>query len=445
VTSDRDPFWIRLLPASIRPQFVGRIHLHTIIHNSGWLLFDKLVRLLLGLLVGAWVARYLGPAQYGQLAYALAYLAFFQAVVSLGLDNIVVRDLALHKERAAEVLGTAFLLRLASGVAAWLLAVIGMGLLNGWNDNAVWLTALAGGALMFQAADTADLWFQSQSKSRLTVVAKLTAYLLSSCVKVVLILMQAPLVAFAGVFALDALVAAVGLLIAYRRFPCGSGWHVVWAQGGTLLKESWPFLFSGLSIMVYIRIDQIMIKEILGEMELGIYAAILPLSTFWQVVPTTLSVSLAPFIAKQRQAGLAQYRRSIILVFRAFFYLAAFFSLLTYAFSGWVVPLLYGPQYSAAIHILDLHVVSNLFCFLGIAHGLWLVNERRFAVRLYGTLLAGGLAILLNYWLLPSIGLLGAGVAAIAAQAVAAFLANAVLDRTGFWLQVEAITFRKVL
>lgn len=440
-----DPRWLRYLPGGLRAQVAGRVNLHAVIHNSGWLLFDKLVRLLLGLVVGAWVARYLGPAQYGQLAYALAYLAFFQAIVGLGMDSILVRDIALNRGQASEILGTAFFLRLICGLVGWLLAVFGMGLLNGWGDGAVWLTALAGGALVFQAADAVDLWFQSQSKSRLTVVAKLAAYLLSSGVKVALILMQAPLPAFAGVFALDACVSAIGLFIAYRKFPSGRRWLLVKTRGVALLKESWPFLLSGLSIMVYIRIDQIMIKEMLGEAQLGIYAVILPLSTFWQVVPTTLAVSLAPIVAKQRQAGFVQYQRSIVLVFRIFFYLAVVFCLLTYVFSGWLVKLLYGPQYLEAVSILDLHVISNLFCFLGIAHGLWLVNERRFAVRLYGTLLAGGCAIFLNYWLLPLIGLLGACVAAIAAQAVAAFLANAVLDRASFWLQVEAITFRKVL
>lgn len=443
MTADRDPIWVRFLPASLRSHFVGKINLHAIIHNSGWLLFDKLVRVLLGLLVGAWVARYLGPTQYGELAYSLAYIAFFQAVVTLGLDAIVVRDIALHRERAAQILGTAFALRLGSGVCAWLLAVLGMVLLNGWSDRGVLLVLLAGSSLVFQAADTVDLWFQSQSQSRRTVVVKLVAYLLSSGIKVTLILAEAPLLAFAAVLTLDAMTAAIGLFVAYRNFPCGQRWRRVGAQGVQFLKESWPFILSGLSIMVYIRIDQIMIKEMLGEKELGIYAAVLPLSTFWQVIPTTLSVSLAPFIAKQRLAGESQYRRSIVLVFRTFFYLGVLVALGTFAISGWLVPFLYGAHYSEAVRILNVHVISNIFCFMGIAHSLWLVNERRFAVRLYGTVLAGMSAVGMNFLMLPWLGLIGASFAAIVAQAVAAFFINAFLDRNSFWLQIEAITFRK--
>lgn len=192
MTIIRDPYWLRFLPASLRHRLAGRVNLHVIIHNSGWLLFDKLVRILLGLLVGAWVARYLGPANFGELAYVLAYIAFFQAIANLGADGIIVRDIARDKNAAPQVLGTAFTLRLGVGLACWLAAIGGMAWSNGFDDPSVSLTALAGGTLIFQAADTIDLWFQSQSQSRRTVVAKLIAYLVSNGVKVGLILMQAP-------------------------------------------------------------------------------------------------------------------------------------------------------------------------------------------------------------------------------------------------------------
>ena len=441
---ERDPAWIRFLPVSVRPYLAGRNNLHAAMHNSGWLLFDKLVRLMLGLLVGAWVARSLGPAQYGELAYALAYIAFFQTVSTLGLDSIVVRDLVIHPEREAQILGTAFTLRFACGIFSWLVAVLGMAVISGWSDRSVLLVLLVGGSLVFQAADTVDLWFQSRSQSRRTVVAKLAAYLLSGGVKVALIVAEAPLAAFAAVLAFEAMSAALGLFFSYRRFRCSQPWRLVWVQGRQLLDESWPFILSGLSIMAYIRIDQIMIKEMLGERALGIYAVILPLSTFWQIIPTTFSVSLAPFIAKQRLAGEAQYRKTIVLVFRAFFYLGVFVALSTYFVSGWLVPLLFGTQYSEAVEILNVHVISNVFCFMGIAHNLWLVNERHFAVRLYGTVLAGISAVGINFLTLPWLGLIGASLAAIVAQALAAFLINVLLDRTSFWMQIEAITFRKI-
>lgn len=439
----RDLSWVRGLLSALRHQQYGQPNFQAVARNSGWMLLEKLVRMVLGLMVGAWVARYLGPTQYGELAYALAYIAFFQVIANMGLDGIVVRDLALHPKRAPIILGTAFVMRLSCGVGTWILAAVGMAVFNGWNDRSVLLVLLAGGSLVFQSGDTVDLWFQSQSQNRRAAAAKLIASLLSSGVKVVLIISEASPLGFAAVVSLDAMISVLGLTVAYRKLPCGRQWRCVWAQGAKFITESWPLILSGLSIMVYIRIDQLMIKEMLGERSLGIYAAILPLSVFWQVIPTTLSVSLAPFMAKQRLAGDAQYQNSVVLVFRIFFYLGVGVSLVTYALSGWLVPALYGPQYLDAVRVLDIHAMANIFCFMGIAHGLWLINERRFSVRLYGTMLAGASAVIVNYAMLSRVGLIGASYAAIVAQAIAAFLINGLLDRKSFWLQIEAITFRK--
>lgn len=440
----QDPLWVRLLPEFLRAHIAGRVNLQAIANNSGWLIFEKVVRAVFGLLVGAWMVRYLGPVQFGQIAYVLAILAFFQAAANLGLDSIVVRDISLRNEQAGQILGTTFALRLCCGFFAWLLAITAMGLMNGWNNDGVLLIALAGGMLVFQASETVDLWFQSQSQSKRTVVIKLAAFLISSGIKVALIMLQAPLWLFAATMTFEGLLVAVGLAFAYKSFPSNRRWETFAGLGRRLLRESWPFALSGLLIMVYVRIDQIMIKEMLGERELGLYAAILPLSSFWQVVPMTLAVSLAPYIAKQREVGEVDYRKSLVLVFRFFFYLGVLVSLGTFAISGWLVPLLFGSSYAEAVRVLDIHAISNVFCFMGIAHGLWLVNERRFAVRLYGTAIAGISVIAVNLYALPSIGLVGASLAAILAQAIAAFFVNALLDRTSFKLQLEAIIFRKI-
>jgi len=66
--------------------------LHKIVGNIGWLLFDRILRMGVGFFVVAWVARYLGPEQFGLLEYSLAFIWLFSAVAMLGLDIIVVRD-----------------------------------------------------------------------------------------------------------------------------------------------------------------------------------------------------------------------------------------------------------------------------------------------------------------------------------------------------------------
>lgn len=429
--------------AALRQQAVGTPAGRAVAANSSWLLFDKLARSLLGLLIGAWVARHLGPAQFGALAYVTAFIVMFMAIASLSADAIVVRDIAGNRDAAAEILGSTLVLRVALGVACWASAVACVAWVNPGESRTVLMAAIVGGILVFQAADAIDLWFQSQSQSRRTVAAKLVAYLISSAIKVWLILADAPLEAFAAVTTFDALACAVCLIFAFRQLPTPQRLRFMAPRAQRILGEVWPFMLSGVAVMVYSRIDQIMIKELLGARSLGIYAAALPLSQFWQVIPMTLATSLAPFIAKSKLADEGAYRKTLVLVFRAFFYLGVACTALTWLVSDFLVKRLFGPDYAAAASVLNIHAVSNVFCFLGVAHGLWLVNERRFAVRLYGTMFAGLATIALNFLLLPRLGVVGAAYVAILAQVIAAFLVNLILDRQSFRMQCDAIFFRK--
>ena len=164
--NDPNKFWLKLIPPQILSKISNYNGLLAAINNSGWLIFDKLIRLALGFIVSAWIARYLGPNDFGILAYVLAYLAFFQTISVLGMDGIIVRDIARDKDKAGEVLGTAFILRLTVGFICWIFSIIGMIIFNGIHDEVVYITAITGGLLLFQSVDTVDLWFQSQSESR---------------------------------------------------------------------------------------------------------------------------------------------------------------------------------------------------------------------------------------------------------------------------------------
>ncbi|MBW8356163.1 flippase [Pseudomonas sp. WS 5414] len=439
----KNPVWLRFLPPPLRERLSGRVNIFSIIHNSGWLLLDKFVRMFLGLLVGAWVARYLGPTEYGELAYIVAYIAFFQAVATLGLDGIIIREISRNKDAASYILGTSFSLRLLAGVICWLVAVCSMAIIHDWKSSTVLIAALAGGTLIFQAADTIDLWFQSQGQNRRTVIAKLVAYIISSILKVLMILSNAPLIAFAMAISLDIIISAAGLFFAYRRFPCNERWHTVRSTAIALLKECWPFILSGLAVIIYMRIDQLMIKEMLGAKALGIYSAILPIAMAPNFVPVIISVVLMPTISRLHGENKERYRSLLIKIFRANFYAALFIALCTAALSEFIVSLLFGADFSESAGILRIYIFSNCFTWLGVAHSLWLVNEKKGMVRLYGTLLGAASCIILNSLLIPIYGLKGAAIVAIIAQFVSAVGINWFFAKESFILQIKGILFLK--
>ena len=415
-----DPYWLQFLPAHLRQRLSGRLNLLAIIHNSGWLLFDKLVRVLLVLMVSVWVARYLGPSQFGELSYILAYISFFQVVASLGMDGVVVREIAQDKARASEILGTAFILRLITGIFCWIAAIGSMVVMNGWHDKSVWLVALAGGTLIFQSADTIDLWFQSQSQSKRTVVAKLIALLFSNGIKVVLIVIEAPLIAFAASMAVDVLMAAVGLIFAYRAFPCIGKWNRTKQQGQRLIYESWPFMAAGFMNIIQARIEFILIKSMLGVEALGQYAAALRFMELFDVAGVVVAMSVFPKLAslpfEKKNAAL---RKIYLLMF--LIYLA---SLPCMVIIWWFMGYAYGYEYAIAKSIFLFMALRPLLTYLGVTRGMAINISRKNIYSFYCSLVGAVASFAIGFLLIPNFGLLGA----VASATLSYIIANLLLD-----------------
>ncbi|MCR4321033.1 MAG: oligosaccharide flippase family protein, partial [Candidatus Brocadiaceae bacterium] len=142
--------------------------LQNILVNTGWLFADRILRMGVGLFVGVWVARYLGPEQFGLYSYALAFVSLFGAFATLGLDGIVVRDIVRDPACKYETLGTAFVLKLIGGSLTFLLVIIAISLLRPHDRLTHWLVGITAVGMIFQAFDTIDFWFQSQVKSKYT-------------------------------------------------------------------------------------------------------------------------------------------------------------------------------------------------------------------------------------------------------------------------------------
>lgn len=435
------PSWFSYLPKILRKRLDGRESLLIILNNSGWLFLDKLMRLGLGVAVGIWVARYLGPSQFGELAYVLSYIAFFQAIANLGLDGITVRDISQNKNEANNLLGTVFLIRFFAGIFCWLFAIIAMGLINGWHDRSVLLIALVGSGLVFQSSDTIDLWFQSQSQNRLTILAKISSYFISAATKVLLIIIEAPLYAFASVFILEGSLAALGMAFAYKNYPCQNRWASTSKVAIRLLNESWPFILSGVSIMIYMRIDQIMIKEMLGVDSLGIYAAVLPLATLWQIIPVVLNASLAPFVTRIKNENENKYWHYLQKIFSVYAAIAWATIVPTILFAHWIVPLVYGSKYQEGVLVLSIYAFTNLFIYLGVAQGLWMLNEKRSLISIFNTIAGAFVSVVGNLLFIPLYGITGAAFVAVIAMCSSAVLANIIFSRRIFLIQLKAVIF----
>jgi len=397
------------------------------------------VRIILFVLVGAWVARHLGPAQYGQLAYIVALVGVFQVAVGLGIDQIVVRDLARSPAAAAPILGTALRLRATAGIGGWALIIALTLLLRPGDDLALILAFVLGAGLVLQAAEVVDLWLASRTRSKIAVLPKLGAYTGAALLKVVLIVYEAPLWAFGAALLVETLLLTAALGWAYRMEPTADRWEWQSSRARDLVRQSMPLLLAGLSVVIYMRIDQVILRELAGEQELGLYSAILPFSQAWSMVPMALCASLLPRMSALKLEDPARYLVRLQQLFTSMLWIGVAAAAATTVLAPVIVPLLLGPAFKGAVAVLQWHAWTNVFVFLGVAQSVAIVNSDQLRMALIRTTYGATVSVSLGILLTPRWGSLGAAWAAIAAQCVAAVVSNAIHASDMFKLQVRAL------
>jgi O-antigen/teichoic acid export membrane protein len=414
--------------------------------NTVWLALDKLVKLAVGLVVGVWVARYLGPDQYGALSFAIAFAGLFGSVATLGLDSLVVRDLVKDSEPGA-TLGTAFVLKLLAGLLTALLAIAAVVILRPGDLLARWLVGISAAAVVFQSFDVIDFWFQSQVQSRAVVLARTGASVATSAVRIALILAAASVVAFAWASLAEAAVAAIALVAVYGLGANGiRSWRVSAARARQLLGDSWPLIFSSLVVMLYMRIDQVMLGEMLDSHEVGVYSVAVRLSETSYLIPSSIVAAWLPGIVEAHATDERLFLERLQRLYNVMALLGYAVALPTLFLAGPVVRLVFGEAYGRAAPMLIVLSFATLFINLGIARSAFLTAMNWPKTHL-ATVLAGAiLNVLLNLYLIPRYGGLGAAWASFAAYWLAAHGACFFLRRmrpTGVML-TRAILLPKV-
>jgi polysaccharide transporter, PST family len=399
--------------------------------NIGWLSGDRLIRMLGAVLVGTLVARYLGPEQFGFLNYGLAIYGLFNIVSNLGLDSLVVRDLALDASSEPHVLGTAFVLKALASVATTLTAIIAARILDPHHRELVIIVALMSFASISQALDVIDYFFQAQTRSRYSVVPRNIAFIAASLARLAAVLAHASLLAFAWIAALEVLCAELGLTVTYfryrRRWP---RWNWRASRAQTLLSESWPLLISSVMVMIYLRTDQVLLGKLSSMEAVGNYTAAIRFSEIWYAIPVIVTASVMPKLLKARDANPVRYYARIQTFYETMILVSVVITLGTLAFGPLAIRLLYGRQYSSAAGILSIHIWAGIFVSLGCVGSQQYVHERITITALHRSGISAVINVVLNLLWIPRWGGIGSAMATLVAQSFAGYFYDALDPRT---------------
>lgn len=414
--------WIAILPPVFRRRLEGRHDFQTIIANTGWLFADKLLRMCLGLFVGVWLARYLGPQQYGQFNFAISYVSLFGTIAGMGLNGIVVRNIVREPAAFGNILGTAFILQLFGSFVSLMLIIGSFAYLRPDDTLTRSMVAVLGMSLVLKSTDVVRYWFESRVQSRYTVWVENGAFAIMACFKITMILNQASLMVFVWLIFAEAALVAVGLLVVYAKndghICC---WKPSFSYAMNLLNDCWPLIFSSIAVMIYLRIDQIMLVEMTGETALGIYSAAVNISEIWYFVPVCIVASIMPSLISARNISQELYEVRLHKLYEFMVILAVSIAIPMTVLSDVVILTVYGSEFTEAGTVLSINIWSGVFVFLGTACGIYTNIENLPRYSLLQTVLGMLTNIALNILMIPLWGAKGAALSTVVSYAVATF------------------------
>jgi len=389
--------------------------------NTSWLLSEKIIRLILNLFVLIAVIRYLGPDEFGYYSYAISFYGLFVAFVSLGMESISIRELVKHPEKRDEILGSVFYSQLVgASITIFLISLI-LVVTSAELYTSI-LILIISISSFFQTFNVIDYYFRSKVKAKYSVYVLFFSVLFVSIIKFILIIIGASLIYFVFAYVLEFVFNSIGYIIIYHLQKLKIiNWKFDKKLALSLLKDSYPLILSGVVVSIYMKVDQVIIKNMLDAKQVGYYAAAVRLSEAWYFIPVAISNALFPAIVNAKSISKEVYLTRLQKLYDVLAWIAIGISIPVSFFSAEIINLLYGSKYLSSTPILTIYIWAGTAVFLGVASSQYLVTENLTKISLMRTSIGMIANVILNIILIPLYGIIGSAVATLISYTLATF------------------------
>lgn len=376
--------------------------------NTGWLFLARFINLIIAFFVTAYVARYLGPANYGLLSYAISFVGLFVFIVNLGIDHVLFRNLIAEPEKRDQHLGTAFILRLSGALLAFLIILVTTFFLNTTNIINILILIIAF-SYIFQPFNILNYFFNARVQAKYSSLATIYVTIILSLLKIIIVTLDKGIIYFAFISVLETFFYSIFYIFFYKKLGFSIlNWKFDKNIAKSLMRDSWPLVFSTVFTLIYSRIDQVMIMHYYNETAVGLYDAAVRIAEIWYLVPGIIISSVFPALVNAKKSDEKLYRKRLIDLFVLIFILGLGFSLSISLLAYFIIYIIFGSAFITATSILQIYVWGGIGYTLFFAVNQFLITENYTKIIFFSTLIGMIVNLFLNIILIKSIGLNGA-------------------------------------
>ncbi|MBT7610766.1 MAG: flippase [Bacteriovoracaceae bacterium] len=390
-------------------------------------MYENIFRMVTGIFIGVWLARFLGPSDYGQFNYIISFVTIFYPIYNLGTDDIIVKNLLETPLKAGKILGSAFCLRLlGSIISVSSISILGYFsiILNDKISNNLFIyLILYSSFFSIKSFDVIYNWLQANFKESKAVLIRNASFILVSLLKIYGITASKPWSFFIYIACLEIVFVSFFLIVYFvlnfkikiLSFDMKLAKRIFSISRYIMLIV---FFEQGIS-----KIDQIMVGNMLGLEKLGIYTAASKLISLWLFLPFSFAIGLYPLLIKSfTENDLTTYAKYKNLLYGSVLWLAIIFTLLCSWLSDDIINILYGERFLGAGKALMILSWQVVFLFFTAVRNKVFIIEKKEKVSFLILSFTFVLNIPINYFFINKWGIYGASAASLVAYCLGILL-----------------------
>lgn len=383
---------------------------------------EKIISLFGGLFVTVYTARYLGPEKLGTITYLIALSSFIVPISEFGIKTLTFDKAASNKIRAQELIRYTGFLRISLYIFISLLLILYVNVSVSNTFEMLFCLIILLASDFFKAIDVYSSYFNATLLSKVNAISNQIGLLFSHIVRLVLIQINASYFYFSLPYLALTIVPYYIKKYKYNKecvsFEIKRRKSVFYKN--YILSAGLPLALSEFSILIYVKIGQIILSNNVGNIELGIYTAVLTITQVWVFIPITISNVILTKVFNDKE----NKNNGFVFVFQIASIVSICIIVVLGYFNTYILTKLYGDSYIKGVEIFNIMLLSSFFVVIGTISYRIIIHTHGYKFLMKKMLVTAILNIIISYFLISYYGLLGAAYSVLLTEILSAIIFN---------------------
>ncbi|AKB50014.1 Membrane protein involved in the export of O-antigen, teichoic acid lipoteichoic acids [Methanosarcina barkeri str. Wiesmoor] len=388
-----------------------------IARNNLFLFSGQVISLALGLFYFAYMAGYLGAKNFGILNTAISLTLIIGLLGDLGLSSLMTREVSRNQSLAPKYLGNILLVKVLLAVVTFAVVVVVANTL-GYSEQSIkviYIIMLSTIATNFTQVFTSI--FQAFERFEFQSFGVILNSILMTVGIIFSVYQKLDLIYFALVyFIVNSIILLYSFFICLRKLTF-LDFNIDWAFLKQIISESLPFWLNSVFVLIYFKIDMVMLSIINGDIAVGLYSAPYRLIDALSFIPVVLMSTMYPVFSKFYVSSKESLEFAFKKSFKFLTIIAIPIGIGTTILAERIILLIYRDvQYSPSAVALQILIWASVLSFINYAPSTYFSSTNRQRALMIFTFIGAVLNICLNFILIPRFSYNGAAIATVCSE-----------------------------